>query len=87
MKEIAQIILGSKVRDRVTGFEGIATARIKYLNGCIQYCVEPVVDKEGKMPKSHYIDFGQLEIIKISAAEDEKAKEKAPGGVMPNVPE
>ena len=29
-----KIKLGIKVRDKVTGFEGIATARIKYLNGC-----------------------------------------------------
>ena len=87
MKEITQIILGTKVKDKVTGFEGIATARVKYLNGCIQYCVDPKVDKEGKMSKCHYIDFDQLEIIKISDAKDERAKEKGPGGVMPNVPE
>lgn len=40
--------LGEKVRDGVTGFKGVITARVEYLNGCLQYCVEPKVGKEGK---------------------------------------
>ena len=86
MEELDQIKLGSKVRDKVTCFEGIATARIRYMNGCVQYCVEPMVDKEGKMPEHHYIDFGQLEVI-VAEIGEEKNKEKGPGGMMPNVPE
>lgn len=31
------IILGRKVRDKVTGFEGIVTGRATYLTGCDQY--------------------------------------------------
>lgn len=27
--------LGSKVRDTITGYEGIATARSEFLNGCV----------------------------------------------------
>ena len=73
MEEFNKIKLGSKVRDIVTGFEGIATARIRYLNGCIQYCVEPEVDKEGKMPKHHYIDFGQLEVVRVGLFGKEEA--------------
>jgi hypothetical protein len=56
-------MLGKKVKCKITGFEGIATAKIKYLNGCVQYCVKPKVGKDGKMPDGEYIDIGQLEIV------------------------
>lgn len=35
------IPLGKKVRDKVTGFEGIASGRITYLTGCSRYIVTP----------------------------------------------
>ena len=56
-------MLGKKVRDKITGFEGIATAKVKYINGCIQYCVKPKIDSTGKMPDGEYIDVQQLDII------------------------
>jgi hypothetical protein len=31
-----EVRLGDKVRDRVTGYSGIATSRTEFLNGCIQ---------------------------------------------------
>lgn len=58
-----EIKLGSKVRDKVTGFEGIATAKIEYINKCVQYCVKPPIDKDGKMVDGEYIDVEQLEIV------------------------
>jgi len=59
------IPLGSRIRDRVTGLEGIATARVHYLNGCIQYCLAPQISGEDKtkVPAIHYIDIGQLEVL------------------------
>lgn len=53
------IKLGSQVEDIVSGFEGIATARVEYLNGCIQYCVTPR-SKDGSKSESIYFDHGQL---------------------------
>lgn len=32
--------LGDRLRDTVTDFEGTATARYEYLNGCVRYQVE-----------------------------------------------
>lgn len=55
--------LGNRVKDIVTGFTGIATAKCEYLNGCIQYCVKPPVKEEDKMPEGIYIDEGQLEFV------------------------
>ncbi len=52
--------LGQRLRDTVTGLEGIATARLEYLNGCMQYCISPSVDKDGKRVEGWYVDDQQL---------------------------
>lgn len=52
--------LGDKVEDRVTGLVGIAVARIEYLNGCVQWCLQPRVAEDAMKIDSHYIDEGQL---------------------------
>lgn len=79
--------LGAKVKDKVTGFKGVVTSRIEYLNGCLQYCVEPTLDKEGKMRKHQYMDEGQLEFIKGPAEKLSKKEKEGPGGWQPNEPE
>lgn len=58
------IKLGMKVKDRVTGFTGIATAKVEYINGCVQFCVKPPVGVDGKMPEGEYLDVQQLEEVK-----------------------
>lgn len=41
--------LGDKVKDSVTGFSGVATARTVYWNGCISILVlSPKLSPEGK---------------------------------------
>ncbi len=60
---MSEFTLGAKLRDVVTGFEGIATSRIEYINGCVQYALVPKVDKDGKMPPGEYFDFQRLEQI------------------------
>lgn len=57
------IRLGDKVEDRVTGLVGIAVARIEYLNGCVQWCLQPRVAEDAMKIDSHYIDEGQLKRI------------------------
>lgn len=54
---------GQRLKDKVTGFTGIVTARIEYINGCIQYCIKPSVGIDNKMPQCEYIDQGQLEFV------------------------
>ncbi len=80
------IKLGNKVRDKVSGFEGIATAKVEFINGCIQFCVKPKItkDNKGKMPEGEYIDQGQLIVTGEGIAV--KPKEKGPGGVMRDIP-
>lgn len=75
------IKLGSKVRDIITGFEGIATARVEYLNGCIQYCITPK-SNDGKYPDHQYIDHQQIEVVDDGV----DISSNGTGGVMSNTP-
>ena len=77
------IKLGDKVKDKVTGFTGVATSKVEYLNGCVQFCITPKMkSKDNKMPEGTYIDQQQLEVVgkKVSV------KRKRTGGSMPNTP-
>jgi len=77
------IELGQKVKCTITGFTGIATAKIEYLNGCIQFCVKPRIKaKDNTMPEGRYIDVDQLKVV----GEGVKAKKKETGGEMSDLP-
>lgn len=54
-------MLGMKVRDRVTGFQGVAVSYVQYLTGCNQYGVTPPVGADGKYPACEYFDEQRLE--------------------------
>ena len=68
------IKLGDKVRDTITGFEGIATAHARYLTGCEQFIVQPRCVKTNKKldtknyPKGVWLDIDRLEVVKEGAA-------------------
>lgn len=77
--------LGEEVKDLVTGFKGIIEARTQCLNGCIQYIVQPRVDKEKKIPEACQIDEQQLKLIKKSIFKKKDEDEKIPGGLRKTV--
>lgn len=56
--------LGKRVKDKVTGFEGIIVAKVNYLFGCAQYGVAPKAT-DGKVNDTHYFDEGRIEIISL----------------------
>lgn len=57
------IVLGDKVKDNITGFEGIAIAKCEYLNGCISIEVKPTkLDEDGEMLKAQWIDEQRLTV-------------------------
>lgn len=76
------IRLGQTVKDRVTGFTGIAISRVEYLNGCVQFCVKPRMRKSGEMPEGHYIDDVQLEVV----GDGVSIPSEPGGGPMADVP-
>lgn len=55
--------LGDQVKDRVTGFTGIITCRIEWLNGCLRYGVQPQELKDGKRIDDAAFDEGDLVLI------------------------
>ena len=63
--------LGDKVKDKITGFAGVAVAIAEYLNGCIQIGIRPEKLKDGKPIDLEWIDNTQL-IITKSVKEKEK---------------
>ncbi len=54
------IKLGDKVKDSITGFEGVASGKCEYLNGCVSWEVRPTKLKDGEIVKSEWIDEQQL---------------------------
>ncbi len=63
------IVLGDRVKCRLTGFEGIVTARTEWLYGCVRWGVqsEKLSDK-GLTMEPLWFDDDQLTVTKNNAA-------------------
>lgn len=78
------IKLGSKVRDKITGLEGIAVSRIEFLNGCIQYELMPKCkNKNEPVKEGVFLDEAILEIIPVKR---KVIKKQDTGGGFRNYP-
>ena len=55
--------LGIKVKDKISGFSGILTARVEFLTGCNRYCVQPKTLQDGVPIEGIYFDEEQLKYI------------------------
>lgn len=76
--------LRDSVKDQVTGFAGVITARTEYLNGCLQYCVKPTkLKKDGTMTEGEWFDEQQLDLVKKKPA----TKKERTGGPQQTPPE
>jgi len=59
-----KIKLGVRVKDIVTGFEGIAVERCMFLDGTVSIGIRARSDKgEYEMPKTNYISEAYLQVI------------------------
>lgn len=76
-----KIKLGQKVRDKLTGLEGIAVARTEYLYGCVGISIQPFEVKDGKPAEWVRVDEPQLEVVNKKAA----PKAKPAHGPRPDV--
>jgi len=72
-------LLGKKVKDTISGLQGVAVARTEFINGCIQYEVQPKATKEGRLPESVGMDEQNLEEI-TTKKKATKKKTKRKGG-------
>jgi len=64
------IRLGQKVRNKITGFVGIATARTEWINGCIRFTVEAEYKKGEKESPTDVCDEKLLEVVSAGISKD-----------------
>lgn len=57
------IALGLMVRDKVTGFVGVADNRAEFMHGCTRYYIQPQINRDGAVPEGALFDEPQIEII------------------------
>ncbi len=65
--------LGSIVKDKITGFEGVVTHRSQWLNGCNTYGVQPQELDDGKIAEKGHFDEPQLELVEEQVFEPERS--------------
>ncbi len=56
-------LLGLKVKDRVTGFTGIAESISYDLYGCVQAVVKPPINEKGEVVDGRWFDVSRLEVL------------------------
>lgn len=67
MSDQTRIELGDKVRDRMTGFEGIVIARTEWLYNCTRITVQPTALKDATVAEAHTFDEPQVELVQRGA--------------------
>lgn len=72
--------LGSRVRDSVTGFEGIATARSVYLYGCVRITISSQKLNMGGEPIEAWFDEQRVEVLEVKAPAVSPASSATTGG-------
>ena len=56
-------LLGLRVRDKVTNFEGVVSHVGFDLYGCIQAIVTPPVQEKNELKETRWFDIGRLQVI------------------------
>ena len=80
------INLGARVKDTITGFEGIAVSRVEHLYGCVRYSVQPTkLNKDGKPIENEWFDEAGLEVlVKKAVATSQETPPAGPGNDPPS---
>src|SRR5512135_2498789 len=60
---VMDIQLGQKVRDKITGFQGIAVCKAIWQYGCIRIGIKPQELIDGKPMEVEFFDEPQVEIV------------------------
>jgi hypothetical protein len=56
-------LMGSVMRDTITGFQGMAIGVAEYLNGMRRYAIQPQELRDGKLIDAVWFDEGRLELL------------------------
>jgi len=75
--------IGDHLRDVISGYEGVVTAKTVWYNGCVRYRLEPdkLNPRTGELIESETFDEEQLEKIKKKPV---KTPENQSGGARPS---
>lgn len=71
----ANLVLGCKAKDKISGFEGIVIAITEWLNGCQRVMIQPQALDAGKPIDAHAFDSEQVIVIEDVVAPAEKKKD------------
>lgn len=73
---------GDRVKDRISGTQGIVTARTEWLYGCVRITAQPEESKDGKPVDPFVIDEAQCIVVEAQAVRDTRpaAKPDPPHG-------
>lgn len=78
--------LGEILKDKITGFQGVAMVRAEYWTGCIHYGLSPQALKDGQTIDWEWIDETQL--VRIEDAEKVLRESREPtSGPHPKGPQ
>jgi len=80
------IRLGREVKDKVTGFKGIAVSKTQFLQGCCRIEVLPTIDKDGKLQDIGVFDEPQLEVVGPGIIPEPKERKQTGGPHSGNNP-
>jgi hypothetical protein len=72
--------LGSRMKDKVTGFIGIVVCQSRYLTGCNRYSLQSPKLKDNKPADWHAFDEDQIELC--AGKGKVKLNIKKPGGAV-----
>jgi hypothetical protein len=78
------IHLGYEVKDIISGFTGTATARVEYVNGCVQWCISPKIGKDGVFKEARYFD--EKQVLFVGEGVSDMIHALATGGPQSNTP-
>jgi len=84
------IRLGERVQDSVTGFDGIATAKHTFVNGCVYFTVIPTLSKDdkekGTSPVGSFFEHSRLKKVSDGIAKSVVIPPVASNGRVPGGP-
>jgi hypothetical protein len=79
--------LGAKVKDLISGFEGIATGRCEYLYGCAQIIITPdKIGDKGERLDGEWFDEQRVEVIEARPIPVSAASSATSGGPQRDAP-
>ena len=82
-----EIKLGMKIKDTITGIEGICVAKTQYLTNCTHYSIQPkpTKDKPNSVPDWVSIDESRVAIVSSTIIKKRSVKKGSTSGPTPEV--